>query len=1683
MRKINKKKLMKKILFSLMMSGSLFTVAVDAAALPTGGTIMAGTGTIESIGNVMNIAQNTDKMVINWDDFSIANGNTVNFSQGTSGIALNNVIGNNLSEIAGSMNADGTIFLVNPNGILFGQGSQINVGSLVASTKPISQEDFLNGTYAFSGESVRDVINKGSINLAEGGYIALVGDSIYNKGSITFAEDDAANTVAMAAAGSARLNISNDGIMLTASTPLANALIQNKQAIDVGSGKIIMTAQAKDELLGNVVNTAELKADSIKLEGSTISLLDANDLKGTTNLVARDEIRLGIEQDLDSPYTMTKNKEFTKYTLIHDVNELQNVSNDLDGKYMLASDIDASDTKNWDNGLQGRRCWVKGFIPIGVNKKYYMGSSYIGCDEFTGTFDGMGFDINDLYSESKLKYGSGLNDSEYLMGLFGHNNGGISNVNMDNPVFITTHAVGIITCFNDQGYINNININNLKLINDYGYSESFGGSIGGAIGLNRYNSKVYNIKSSGEITVDVNGYATVIGGIIGINDDQSIAENLTNKVNIKVTGNFSNGNIIGGVIGQSNATGISGNLTNEGNISDESIIREGYIPYAFLGGVIGISEYTNYNNIVNTGNLISNYSINGIGNIEGTIENALNIGSITSKKGDAFGISGYNSSAKLYPIINAKNTGNITALNGIASGIGGNSITDSINAGTIKGNQANGITNRLSESNHIRNIGEVIGVDMLDSDNATKFSIANGITNEFRDIYNLHSQTINTNIINEGNVSGSIANGIAYTNTKMLNNVTNRGNITGAESASGIFKDNFSMIKDITNEGKITAKYQVSGISNTNDSKIINASNKGSIIATGLSDEKHSNVYASGIVNINDDGVIQKSINKGIISANDGKASGIANESGPISKFERYNNNLTKYNRLLLIQTKEDLNNYYIEIGDQEQYINYYGEDKYQTYLENQFNDLENIKKSAKPKPLELSPNIISSTNEGIILGKESAGIVNDTLGIIYNVTNNGGIGDSNSQKSSGIANNVGFDGCYQNEIDLLDFVKENKQEYELGLEQCNLMLNLKTIEDVDTYYVSIGQKDMFIKYYGEVAYQQLLERTLQEMIEQRPEFEAMNQEFERVLNNELRNHIYEAKNKGNVLGMESVGIVNRNYGIVGTSYNEGNVSGYEANGIATDNYGNLDSVINTGFIQGNIAHGIVQNNRGNINYADNQSAVHAYQVYNTLPVHSASGIAGENSGTIKNSVNSGSITGDSMVSGVANYNNGNIYNTKNEGEVASYVNEYASGIVNINNGDIDNVANIGSINATGASAAGIVNENSKHATVTNAINSKGISADNAAGIANLNYGFIEKSSNDKYMILGIKKAGGIAVENYGFIKNTYNKSDIMGDNAAGIAHLNYGSIEKSYSEADVDINGLKASGIVTENNGNISGVYNKSNITGSENSAGIANINNGNIEVSYSEKGMIRGHEAGGIVTENAGTIKDTYNKSDIEGDILGGISAINKGDGKISTSYSTGIMIGENKGGIVGNNQDNAVIDKCLYSNENNPTSSVTNTFSIAENIIDSEGKNNQELSLRKTFVDNGWLFKSSGGVWGIEEAVSTPDFKAEDTSPTPDPVPTPKPDPTPDPNPIPKPDPTPDPEPIPTPLPDPTPNPTPSPEPIPTPEPEPTPNPEPIPELTPETIEKYIEKELPKMVEKNYKETITVHDLCVK
>src|SRR3978361_755848 len=141
--------LFKRLPISLAVLQALAMWSNAANALPTGESVQAGQTTFQRNNNTLRIDQTSTKTIVNWQSFNIQRNEAVNLFQPDHGVALFRILGPEASQIYGSLTATGSLFLSNPNGVLFAPGSRVDVGSLVATTMNISNTDFMAGNYKF----------------------------------------------------------------------------------------------------------------------------------------------------------------------------------------------------------------------------------------------------------------------------------------------------------------------------------------------------------------------------------------------------------------------------------------------------------------------------------------------------------------------------------------------------------------------------------------------------------------------------------------------------------------------------------------------------------------------------------------------------------------------------------------------------------------------------------------------------------------------------------------------------------------------------------------------------------------------------------------------------------------------------------------------------------------------------------------------------------------------------------------------------------------------------------------------------------------------------------------------------------------------------------------------------------------------------------------------------------------------------------------------------------------------------------------------------------------------------------------------------------------------------------------------------------------------------------------------
>ncbi|XOB62033.1 YDG domain-containing protein [Campylobacterota bacterium DY0563] len=588
---------------SLIISALLGSVTLCFAA-PSAGVVTSGTASINQSGNTTNINQSTSKASINWNKFNIASHETVNFNQpNVNSITLNRVIGSERSIIDGALNANGQVWILNSNGVLFGKDASINTSGILATTKDISDANFQSGNYSFSGDSTESVINQGTIKVKNNAYVIFASNEAKNSGVIEAIK----GRVQLTGADEYTINLNGNSIVdLVVDKGILDALVENSGTILANGGEIFLTTNAVNELLRGVVNnTGIIEANSldgisghvelyahggtanidgnIKAKGgfvetsgkelsvaSTTSIETSKWLLNSQSniiinsgnaianiiqnaLVSADvEIQTGyisIWDDIiwseatkltltaDSTIELVSTIENTNTTyggvyfnaptvsfkilvpppldegkvIIHNAHQLQWINTALDGIYELGSNIDASDTRNWNAG--------SGFSPIG---------SGIDHMPFTGILDGKGYVIDGLYINGSSNY---IAPFSYITGTI--QNIGSINTSISSSGNFTGGLVGASTGTISNSYVQGditgkdtsgglVGSNGGTISNSYFQGDITGDTYSGGLAGDN-GGTVSNSYSQGTVTA-TNTYGRA-GGLVGANRNHGSINN------------------------------------------------------------------------------------------------------------------------------------------------------------------------------------------------------------------------------------------------------------------------------------------------------------------------------------------------------------------------------------------------------------------------------------------------------------------------------------------------------------------------------------------------------------------------------------------------------------------------------------------------------------------------------------------------------------------------------------------------------------------------------------------------------------------------------------------------------------------------------------------------------------------------------------------------------------------------------------------------------------------------------------------------------------------------------------------------------------------------------------------------------------------------------------------------------
>jgi filamentous hemagglutinin family protein len=774
----------------------------NAAALPSGGHVVSGAATISSPSASQTlISQSSGKAIINWNGFSIGQGGSVQFNNG-SGATLNRVTGASISSIDGVLSATGSVYLINPNGVVIGKTGVVNTGGgFVASTLDLNNANFLaGGDLVFSGGSTASVVNLGKVG-SLGGDVALIATTVRNDGSLTASQ----GTVGLASGSSVLIRdaATDDGKFLVQVGGGQTALT-NTGAIEAASAELranggniyalagntagLITAKGVSAVDGRVWLTAG-DAGTLKVEGA-LKAMKSNGDGGTVETSAGSVDFTGVKVDTTGVTGKTGTWLVDPYDLTVDATAAATINTNLATSNVTlqtttsgttgpgtpnasgVGDININAPISWSsanilsllayhnvnfNSVVTASGAGKVVISGGMNFGY-QGSKFKGALQFTGTPNsGQALTINNvsqtlIYTMAQLDAVDAVDDTviastpvtQYGAGLAG--NYALARP-LDAAGITYLHPLIGTSTTNFTGHL-------------YGLGNSIANLTINTVSSDPTNSaglfgSLYQINESGYISDLILTHASITGA-----DNVGVLAGKASYGDIRNVGVLSSvitgkGDNVGGVVGYGNHTALS-NVNFSGSVTGVN----------YVGGVVG---YLNSSTIDSS-------------NASGLVNGATDVGGLA---GYTYGGTVSNNTG----FANARGSENIGGLIGYADS---SAISDSAATGTVtavysgsianSGNSAGGLIGYGGAANLTRNyasgavtgstnVGGLIGTYSATYTHAINYNYATGAV---------------TGTTNVGGLVG-ITTGGTYTNLYAS------GLVTGSSNAGGLFGSNTSV--------------------------------------------------------------------------------------------------------------------------------------------------------------------------------------------------------------------------------------------------------------------------------------------------------------------------------------------------------------------------------------------------------------------------------------------------------------------------------------------------------------------------------------------------------------------------------------------------------------------------------------------------------------------------------------------------------------------------------------------------------------------------------------------------------------------------------------------------------------------------------------------------------------------------
>lgn len=619
--------------------------------------------------------------IVDFYKFGVEKGHQLDVVMPDAGRALYRVIGDSRSEIMGTLNSNGSLFLINQNGILFGHGAEVNVGNIVASSLDISNDDFIKGKYNFAvGSIVGNVENYGVIKAKNEGYIVLLGKTVDNSGTLVASN----GSVVLGSAQQATLDFFGNGLVKTKlSGGALEATIKNSGSIYADGGFVQMATNAR--------------ASAINISG----IVEANQLverNGVIRLEGGDNAKVEVSGRL-----IAKGEHTTGGTI------------EVTGEQvalMNGAVLDASGDKGGGKVLVGGDYQGKNDAVYNARTTYVASGATIKADAIQEGNGGKvvvwADDLTRYYGEISAQGGAKSGNGGFVevsgkqhLAMLGDVNVGAANgiggsilfdpenITLDNtaPTPLTDQATGTPdVAFADNSGVNTvINISNVQGFTELFLQANNDITVKSPVSMNLPNGSI-RMEANNNINVNANIQSGPIGSISLIADKDG-----KNGGDININANITSGSE-GIFLSAANITQTTGNINTTGNIfngiagsvkmeAKGGDINLGNANINAAGVAVGPGTGANGGNVeikansltmtgnINTSGSVSNQTL-GSGGQGGVVTintvNNITVGSITTSAGDAGSTSA--SSTLSGDVTLASSAGNITTGNVNANG-------------------------------------------------------------------------------------------------------------------------------------------------------------------------------------------------------------------------------------------------------------------------------------------------------------------------------------------------------------------------------------------------------------------------------------------------------------------------------------------------------------------------------------------------------------------------------------------------------------------------------------------------------------------------------------------------------------------------------------------------------------------------------------------------------------------------------------------------------------------------------------------------------------------------------------------------------------------------------------------------------------------------------------------------------